>query len=215
MTAPISLRARLGLNAAPLFLRLFLAACFLYAGITKITNSFPVAPEQLPTLAAIGLAPDPANPPKTIRAVHGLSIMLHAASRPTPDAQDRTPMPLWPKALGTGPWPARFAWAVALTEISGGAFILLGLLTRLAALEIAGVMLGAAWLTQFGPAIQSGKTTLGFLPAHDTFDAANWATFWLQLACLAMSLALALLGPGRLSVDHALFTPPRHDDDDE
>ncbi|MBL9031949.1 MAG: DoxX family protein [Phycisphaerae bacterium] len=214
MTAPLPFRARLGLNAAPLFLRFLLAACFLYAGITKITASFPTSTEQAATLAALGLG-DAANPPKTLRALHGVSLSLYAASHPATDAAGKKPMPLWPAALGEGQWPVRLAWAVTLTEIGGGAFILLGLLTRLAALGIAGVMLGAAWLTQFGPAIQSGKTTLGFLPAHDTFDATNWATFWLQLSLLAMSLALALLGPGRLSVDHALFTPPRRDDDGE
>jgi len=72
-------------------------------------------------------------------------------------------------------------------------------------------MLGAMWLTQFGPALRSGTTVLGILPAH----AGAWAPdaagnpvygplLW-QFALLMASLALALSRPGALAVDSAIF----------
>jgi putative oxidoreductase len=107
------------------------------------------------------------------------------------------------------------AWAVAITELAGGLCLLLGLLTRLAAFGIAGVMLGAMWLTQIGPAIQSGKTTLGFLPDYGAFDGMKWEPLMFQFALCAAALALAFLGPGRLSLDTALLSGRGGDDDED
>jgi uncharacterized membrane protein YphA (DoxX/SURF4 family) len=123
-------------------------------------------------------------------------------------------MCLWPKVIGEGPAPMILAWAVALTELCGGAAVLIGLLTRLWSLAIAGVMLGAMWLTQFGPAIQAGTARLGFLPGHDPFDSAAWQTFLIQFALFGAAMALAFAGPGRLSLDHVLLSGRKEDDEE-
>jgi putative oxidoreductase len=136
--------------------------------------------------------------------------MLHEAANPRPDENGKTPMALWPAFAAQGKAPVVLAWAVALTELLGGGLLLVGLVTRLAALGIAGVMLGALWLAEIGPAIQKGTTYLGFIPRHDGGYAVKlsadggYVTLLWQLGLLAMALAIALLGPGALSLDGAL-----------
>jgi putative oxidoreductase len=81
------------------------------------------------------------------------------------------------------PLPAITAPLVSLLEFFGGIAIVIGLLTRLAALGLAIDMLGALLLVH-------GKNGF-FLPAGYEF----------VLALFAMSAVLALAGAGRLSVD--------------
>lgn len=141
-----------------------------------------------------------------VRALHtSLTLRLLAAARP-PEGR----MPLWPPRLGEGKWPVYAAWAAALTELVGGCWLVLGLFTRLAALGLTGVMVGAMWLTQFGPAIQSGSTYLGFIPRQAAFAVNEcgtpvYATLWWQVALLGGALALFFAGSGALAIDRALF----------
>ena len=86
--------------------------------------------------------------------------------------------------------------------------MLVGLLTRIAGLALAGTMLTAIWLTTSGPAWQAGTATLGSIPRHAAFDASAWSTPLWQLACLAMSLAVFFTGAGALSFDRMLFSAP-------
>jgi uncharacterized membrane protein YphA (DoxX/SURF4 family) len=112
---------------------------------------------------------------------------------------------LWFPWAGGGKWPLYQAWAVTLTEIIGGVCVLLGLFTRLAGFGLFVVMAGALWLTQIGPAIQSGNTSLGFLPNHDLLDMQSWQHFLWQFTLGMGALALTFLGSGALGLDRALF----------
>jgi uncharacterized membrane protein YphA (DoxX/SURF4 family) len=139
--------------------------------------------------------------------------MLHGAIHPGLNPDDSSPrMRLWPD-LEPGrdfdPWPVRFAWAVALTEVIGGALVAVGLLTRLGSLGLAGVMLGAMWLTGIGTAIQSGSAKLGFLPKLPNFDP-GWSDILFQFTLFCAAIALFFAGPGALSLDRLLVGgPPR------
>lgn len=190
----------------------------------------------------------PAPPAEVrVRRLYGLALLLHSAAFPPPvtlpasatgsssvspnpdnllagqpaDASAptvTTPMPLWPAALASGRLPVYFAWAAALTEIIAGLFLLVGLLTRVSALSLAGTMLAAIWLTEIGPAIQSGNTVLSFIPAYGpfAFDAANkfmFASLLWQTSLLCSALALTFTGPGALSFDRALFPPKAKSED--
>jgi putative oxidoreductase len=147
--------------------------------------------------------------PVQVKLLYSLALMLRSDAAP-----EAGKMPLWPPPLGAGETPVYLAWAVAVTELGGGVCLLLGLLTRVSALGIAAVMLGAMWLTEFGPAIQKGDTVLGFLPNRPVFDM-GWQTLMLQFSLLASALALAFCGPGRLSLDRALLSGRGEDDDED
>ncbi len=79
------------------------------------------------------------------------------------------------------PYPVVWAWLVALVEFLGGIFVVVGLLTRLAAACIACVMVVA---------ILKVRLTRGFVGG-----------FEFELALLMIALSLLLTGAGRLSVD--------------
>lgn len=150
-----------------------------------------------------------------VRRVYGIAVIL--ARGATPEAGR---LSLVPAKLAEGSWPVWIAWTAAVTELIAGLFALVGLLTRVAAVMLAGTMITAIWLTQIGPAIQSGHAFLGFLPDQPAFglDAAGNPVlvmlFW-QLALLCISLALACTGPGFLSFDRALFPGKAQKDADE
>jgi uncharacterized membrane protein YphA (DoxX/SURF4 family) len=221
-------RDRVGLNFAPLLLRLMLGVIFLQSGLGKVLQDAEYPPEKAAVLAQMGVLEGPVRTigdqrvisiedfPDLVpaRRVYGLALRIHASAWPEPMEGGAKVRPIWPPEFATGQLPVFLAWAVAAAEIGGGAFMLVGLLTRLAALGVGCVMLGALWLDQIGPAVQAGQTMLGFLPQYDVFNPAEWQKLWLQFALLMSALALAFLGPGRASMD-ALLTGGRGDDDDE
>lgn len=77
---------------------------------------------------------------------------------------------------------------VAVLEVAGGIALILGLLTRPAAVLLMLNMLGAMFLVH---------VSAGVFAADGGYE--------LVLLLAAASLAIALVGPGRISVDHALF----------
>lgn len=179
----------------------------------------PETPAPAPTPDPTPAEPAPAAPAFTaadfpngasVRKVVLLALVMDRAANPPLDAESNQPEPFWPQALAQRPWPHTLAWAVALTELIGGVLMLLGLLTRLGALGLASVMLGAMWLTQIGPAIQADSTVLGFLPAYGRFDVEAWQPLLWQFALLAASLAVFLLGSGAIGLDRALFRGSRY-----
>lgn len=157
--------------------------------------------------------PTPVKLPRLYR----IALMLKASAHPQPDAEGKTPMvlvPIWAadtKVPGIGmATPVVLAWVAAITEVVGGAMLLVGFMTRLWALGLVGVMLTAIWLTTIGPAIQAGNAFLGFLPSHHHIFAITeqgfpyMHEFW-QFALACMAFAVMFAGPGAISVDGILF----------
>lgn len=153
-----------------------------------------------------------------VRNANMIAMVLHAGANPQPvtaeDGTTTTPLALVPQGLGQPPWPKYLAWAAAITELVAGAFLLIGILTRLSGLAIAGIMGVAMWLTQIGPAIQSGNTWLGFLPVGNLYDMSSYQDLLFQLALLAMGMALVFSGSGMLSLDRWIFGKSTVDDED-
>lgn len=101
------------------------------------------------------------------------------------------------KIAGTARWFASLgmrpgilhAWLASLTELVGGALLVLGLLTPLAGAAVMGVML-VAWITN-----HRGNGFFIFRPGEG----------WEYVMTLTfVGLALAVVGPGEWSLDHAL-----------
>jgi putative oxidoreductase len=98
-----------------------------------------------------------------------------------------------PGLAGTGGWlesmgfkPARVhASVVGLAEFGGGALLVLGLLTPLGAAAVAGVMFVA---------IATVHWTNGFFNARGGYE--------FNLLIAATAIALAITGPGEISIDH-------------
>lgn len=153
-----------------------------------------------------------------VRMANNIAMALHAAAHPQPVTDDQgvttTPMALVPDTLGSPPWAVRLAWAAAITELAAGILLLVGLFSRLGGLSVAWIMGVAIWLTQIGPAIQSGNTFLGFLPQFELYKMQDAKDLLFQLALLAMGLAIAFSGGGMLSIDRFIFGKSATDDED-
>lgn len=92
------------------------------------------------------------------------------------------------------PAPALAAPTVAVIEIVGGIALMLGFATRIAAMLLSVVMVGALVYV---------KQDLGIISSQPMPGAE------LDLAYLAGLIALIFLGPGRFSVDEAIGLEPR------
>lgn len=96
----------------------------------------------------------------------------------------------WMDKMGS-PAPAFLQGLAALAEFGGGAALILGLLTPLAALGVACDMAYALFLVH--------------LPKGDPFVANSGGSYEKALLYLAASVALILTGPGRYSLDALFF----------
>jgi len=188
---------------------------------TPGTDPEPPAPaltalDALPRLVNVAYRPAPQGATASdypsqvkVRQVYGMALMLKGAANPAPASGGVKPFPLWPPSLAHGAWPVYLAWTVALTELLGGVLLLAGFLTRLAAFLLAGTMLGAMWLTEVGPAVQSGTTLLGFLPDRAALDLNAWQGLLWQFTLFAGAMALSFLGSGSLGLDRVVFPDRR------
>ena len=91
-----------------------------------------------------------------------------------------------------------FAWAAALVETLGGALVTIGLFTRVAAALCAVVMFVAAFVRHH--AFDQLFVRFGLMEVPPERITA-WGNPELALVYLAVFLAVALAGPGALSVD--------------
>lgn len=143
--------------------------------------------------------------PVKVKRVHYITLLLVKAANPGTDANGKPLMALWPTWAAGGRWPVLLAWAAVVTELVGGAFVLLGFLTRFWSLGLVFTMFVAAWLTSFGPAFQSGNTVWGFIPNHPRFQLDAWQVPLWQLMLSMGALSLFFMGSGAWSLDRLLF----------
>lgn len=127
--------------------------------------------------------------PVIARLLVGVVMLVHGWQK----LVDMTPAGFGEGMLGGlgVPAPVAFGWVVTLIELVGGALLIAGLFTRVAALLNAAVLVGALLLV---------KIDIGLIaPMGAEMPGAE-----LEFGLLAGLLAVALLGPGKPSVDHAL-----------
>ncbi len=94
----------------------------------------------------------------------------------------------WFESLGMKPGIVH-AWLASITEVVGGALLILGLLTPFGGAAVVGVML-VAWITN-----HKGNGFFIFRPGEG----------WEYVMTLTLAgFAIAVLGPGEWSLDHAL-----------
>lgn len=115
-------------------------------------------------------------------------VALHAGTSKFPEAV---------ASLGF-PAPTAFAWMAALLEVVGGLGVALGLGTRVAAVLAACPLAVAAFLRHH--AHDHLLARLGLRSASEETLRA-WGSPELALVYLAIMIAIALVGPGRLSAD--------------
>jgi putative oxidoreductase len=96
------------------------------------------------------------------------------------------------------PLPVVFAWAAALAETVGGTLVTLGLFTRVAAALCGITMLVAALVRHHALDLLFVKLGLMDVPPERL---TAWGNPELALVYLAIFLAVALAGPGALSID--------------
>ena len=144
-----------------------------------------------------------------IKQVYAISLMITKAANPglTEDSQpiDST----IPEMFGRGIWPKALAWAVAVTEIAAGVFLVLGFMTRLSAFSLLSVMVTAIWMTQVGPAMmQSSDAILGFIPrVNQPWSPGAYKDVFFQLSLGAMAASVMMMGSGAIGIDRLLFRP--------
>lgn len=99
------------------------------------------------------------------------------------------------------PLPALFAWVAALSELVGGIAVAVGLYTRWAAVLAGLTMFVAAFVRH--RALSVFLSWIGAVPASEESRRA-WGNPELATIFLLICAAVALLGPGRLSIDAKL-----------
>ena len=120
-----------------------------------------------------------------VRLVVGTAFILHG----WPKMQNPTG---WMQAFGLPPTPAALQVVAVAAEVGGGALLILGLLTPLAALALVGQMVGALAIVH--------------LPNGDPFvSATGGASYELALVYLVIAVMFLFVGPGKLSADWPLF----------
>jgi putative oxidoreductase len=98
--------------------------------------------------------------------------------------------------------PTFLGYLAAWSELVGAALLIVGLLTRLDALLLAGTMFVAAFIVQLPEALYE-------VPADAIKSFVMLRAIELPLAMFAACMAVLLIGPGRVSLDHPLRVDER------
>lgn len=199
-------------HIVPLISRVVLCAAFLPMGYSKLFDRAPIEPAQLARLEAMGwgwkppvvevvvpetppsdTAPNAASADTPVAAPSDSS----AATEASPPTVRRCEMLAFTIAEAGLPAPRVTAWLVAIIEFVGGALILIGLFSRLSALGLAAVMVGAIYTTSLA-AHQAHPFIYG-MPLPD------YQRLFLQVGLLALAIGVLFSGPGGMSLDRVLF----------
>jgi uncharacterized membrane protein YphA (DoxX/SURF4 family) len=148
----------------------------------------PDAPEaEPPPQAPIALPSEPpAAPPAPFeaRALYGIALILDQNG--------------WPAGWAVS--PTQMAWAAALTELLGGAILLIGLFSRLAGLGLAVTMGFAYYLTSRWAPIDPNLFAIARAE-----EVPNFNRIFCQLGLFVLAFGVFLTGAGPLSLDRLLF----------
>jgi uncharacterized membrane protein YphA (DoxX/SURF4 family) len=145
-------------------------------------------PAEEPPAKAADPAPPATTPPPLpagdddvfrARSVHGVTLAVDGAG--------------WP-------YPVVLGWVAGLTELFGGALLVVGLFSRVWGLGLAIAMGVAFYLTSVDP-LMSGQVFQ--LASGEGIPAFN--RMFCQLGLLLASLCILLVGPGPISLDHRIF----------
>jgi uncharacterized membrane protein YphA (DoxX/SURF4 family) len=172
---------------APLVLRLTLAAIFIYHGLEKVKDHNLGSSWASDAWAAMKKLPESVEEKLSGKSPHALSRV----------EMDRV-RAAWAIKSGEEEMPAALdiaaaQLAVAWGELLGGLAMLVGLLTRLAALGLIIIQLGAIYTVTF----------------EKGFSVAGGLGFEYNVAIIAICLALLFWGSGNLSVDAMFRRKPR------
>lgn len=113
-----------------------------------------------------------------------------------------------------GPSPVVMGWLATLTELVGGALLLIGLFTRIWGIMLASMMAVAFYLTSWPALADLG---LFGIAADMAGGYANYNRMYVQLALFVLAFGVFLTGAGPLSLDRWLFrpsAPPKVPDED-
>ncbi len=223
-------REKLALSFAPITLRVLVGVAFLWLGLGRLVDRIVIDGEDAVILAELGVvgagmagsasatSGQPAGVPTRgesrvgslpgpieTRRLYRDALMIYNAANPRPDASGQRPVSTWPGALAGGNAPVVLSWVGTSIALGGGALVLLGFFTRFWGAMMILLMLILAWLTQIGPAVQSGETQIGVLPDRPLLDPAmNQELLW-QFVLLMAAITLTLAGSGALALDRMIF----------
>lgn len=105
--------------------------------------------------------------------------------------------------------PVLLAWVATMTELIGGALLLIGLFSRVWGLGLAIAMGVAFYLTSYGLLLEMGPFALA---ADIESGYAAFNRMYMQLSLGVLALGVFLTGPGPLSLDRLLFRPNHRKD---
>jgi len=149
-----------------------------------------------------------------------------ADTRPTTPAEPRTveartvyKVALLVDAAGW-PYPVVAAWLAGLTELIGGALLLVGLLSRVWGLGLCIAMGVAFYLVTLdgagNPPLGNNLLSMSRLPFEFATNTSAYNTMFSQLGLFFCALLILMVGPGPLSLDRIILgrrSASRHGDD--